>query len=138
MAQIASDLENNHTPWRRLLTLAIRLGFLIENFCIYLPKLFIGIPIQILIFLSAMLTVACIASVSSARGANCFFGRARIGRAQKRNGGGRGGKKKETLADKPLDFENSRSLTNGVSDWRGSDFLSDISCQNNVLLVASE
>ena len=30
MAQIASDLENNHTG-RKLLTMAIRLGFLIEN-----------------------------------------------------------------------------------------------------------
>ena len=85
-----------------------------------------------------MLTVTCIASVSSGRGANSFFGRARIGRAQKRNGGGRGGEKKETLADKPLDFENSRSPTNGVSDWRGSGFLIDTSCQNNLLLVASE
>ena len=31
MAQIASDLENNHTG-RKLPTLEIRLGFLIENF----------------------------------------------------------------------------------------------------------
>ena len=74
--------------------------------------------------------VACIASVSSGRGANSFFGRARIVRAQKKKkkiGGGRGGEENETLADKPLDFENSRSPTNGVSDWRGSDFLIDTS-----------
>ena len=58
MAQIESDLENNHTG-RKLPTLAIRLGFLIEIFSYnYLRKLFIGIPIQILIFLSAMLTLS--------------------------------------------------------------------------------
>ena len=50
MAQIASDLENNHTE-RKLSTMAIRLGFSIEFFSYnYLPMLFIGILIQILIF----------------------------------------------------------------------------------------
>ena len=58
MAQIMSDLENNHTG-RKLSTMAIRLGFLIEIFSYnYLLKLFIRIPIQILIFLSAMLTLS--------------------------------------------------------------------------------
>ena len=58
MAQIALDLENNHTG-RKLSTMAIRLGFLIEIFSYnYLLKLFIGILIQILIFLSAMLTLS--------------------------------------------------------------------------------
>ena len=52
MAQIASDLENNHTPGR-LSMMAISFGFLIEFFSYnYLLKLFIGILIQILIFLS--------------------------------------------------------------------------------------
>ena len=37
MAQIASDLENNHTG-RKLPTLAIRLGFLIEKVFIYLSS----------------------------------------------------------------------------------------------------
>ena len=78
-------------------------------------------------------TLACVASVSSGREANSFCGRARIGRAQKKKkkkkkfGGGRGGEEKETLADKPLDFENSCSPTNGVSDWCGLEFLIDTS-----------
>ena len=50
MAQIALDLENNHTG--RQPTMAIRLGFLIDIFSYnYLLKLFIGIPIQILIII---------------------------------------------------------------------------------------
>ena len=58
MAQIASDLENKHAG-RKLSTMAIRLGFLIEIFLYnYLLKVFIGILIQILIFLSAMLTLS--------------------------------------------------------------------------------
>ena len=58
-AQIASDLENNHIG-RKLSTIAISLDFLIEIFFSYnyLLKLLIGIPIQILIFLSAMLTLS--------------------------------------------------------------------------------
>jgi len=35
----------------------------------------------------------------------------------KYGGGGRG--RKETLADKPLDFENLRSPANGARDWLG-------------------
>ena len=54
MAPIASDLENNHTG-RKLSTMAIRLGFLIY---FYPLKLFIGNLIQILIFLSSMLTLS--------------------------------------------------------------------------------
>ena len=50
MAQIVSDLENNHTG-RKVPTMAIRFGFLIENFsyncCL---KVLIGSPTQILIF----------------------------------------------------------------------------------------
>ena len=53
--------------------------------------------------------VACVASVSSGREANPFF-RPRENRAsakkKKKIGGGRRGEEKETLADKPLDFEN--------------------------------
>ena len=62
--------------------------------------------------------VACVASVSvwfrsqeRPRNGILGFGRARNEtRAQKNESGGRGKGKKETLADKPLDFENLRSL----------------------------
>ena len=47
--------------------------------------------------------------------------------AKKKIGEGRGGEEKETLADKPLDFEISSSPTNGVSDWCGLEFLIDTS-----------
>ena len=71
-----------------------------------------------------------------------FSGLGRIERAQKLlEGAGKGGEEKETLAEKLLDFENSRSHTNGVSDWRGSEFwLAPLSpsCLNNVFPVASE
>ena len=33
--------------------------------------------------------------------------------------GGRGRGRKETLTDKPLDFENLRSPANAAPDWRG-------------------
>ena len=62
MAQVASDLENNHTG-RKLPTLTIRLGFLIEKFFIDFyrdshtnPYIFVGlthtelgVPVQKLI-----------------------------------------------------------------------------------------
>ena len=37
----------------------------------------------------------------------------------KNESGGRGRGKKETLADKPLDFENLRSPANAAPDWLG-------------------
>ena len=37
----------------------------------------------------------------------------------KEGGGGGGRWRKETLADKPLDFENLRSLANAAPDWLG-------------------
>ena len=40
-------------------------------------------------------------------------------REPKSEGGGRGRIRKETLADKPLDFENLRSPANAVPDWLG-------------------
>ena len=40
-----------------------------------------------------------------------------MGREQKKEGGGGGRGAKETLADKPLNFENLRSPANGVRDW---------------------
>ena len=53
-SQFRGCLEINHTG-RKLPTMTIRLGFLIENFSYnYLLELFIGISIQILIFLSAV------------------------------------------------------------------------------------
>ena len=36
-----------------------------------------------------------------------------------RGGGGGGGGRKETLADKPLDFENLCSPANAAPDWLG-------------------
>ena len=36
-----------------------------------------------------------------------------------RGGRGRGTGRKETLADKPLDFENLHSPANAVPDWLG-------------------
>jgi len=38
---------------------------------------------------------------------------------RKRGGGGWERGRKETLADKPLDFENLRSPANGARDWLG-------------------
>ena len=40
-------------------------------------------------------------------------------REPKNERGGRGKGRKETLADKPLDFENLRSLANAGPDWLG-------------------
>ena len=64
--------------------------------------------------------VACVASVSvlfrskeRPRNEILGFGRARNER------GGRGRGRKETLADKPLDFENLRSPANTAPDWLG-------------------
>ena len=37
----------------------------------------------------------------------------------KNESGGRGRGRKETLADKPLDFENLRSPANAAPDWLG-------------------
>ena len=37
----------------------------------------------------------------------------------KNESGGRGRGRKETLADKPLDFENLRSPANAATDWLG-------------------
>ena len=48
---------------------------------------------------------------------------------------GRREEEKETLADKPLHFENSCSPTNGVSDWRDSDFLIDTICATLFIAV---
>ena len=40
-------------------------------------------------------------------------------KSQKNEGRGRGKGRKETLADKPLDFENLRSPANAAPDWLG-------------------
>ena len=40
-------------------------------------------------------------------------------REAKNERGGRGRGRKETLADKPLDFENLRSPANAAPDWLG-------------------
>ena len=45
------------------------------------------------------------------------FGRGKNGTEQKKTERGGGGEEKETLADKPLDFENLRSPANGARDW---------------------
>ena len=58
MAQIVSDLENNHIG-RKLATMATTLGSLIEIFqLIIFLSFFIGNPMQILIFLLAMLALS--------------------------------------------------------------------------------
>jgi len=71
--------------------------------------------------------LACVASASvgfegKERPRNGIFGvfpTRKMGRGPKneREGWGRGWK--ETLADKPLDFENLRSPANGACDWLG-------------------
>ena len=65
--------------------------------------------------------LACVAGVSvwfrsKERPRN---GRARNEIRAKNDREGRGRGRKETLADKPLDFENLRSPANAASDWRG-------------------
>ena len=51
-----------------------------------------------------------------------FWAREKLNENQKMKEGegrGRGRGKKETLADKPVDFENLRSKANAVPDWLG-------------------
>jgi len=49
----------------------------------------------------------------------CFTRVKNGARAKKNERGGLGRGRKETLVDKPLDFENFRSPANGVRDWLG-------------------
>ena len=71
--------------------------------------------------------IACVASVSVGFGSkerprNGLFGilpARKMGREPKKERWGKGRGRKEPLADKPLDFENSRSLANGARDWLG-------------------
>ena len=49
-----------------------------------------------------------------------FWPREKWNESQKvKEGGGGGEERKETLADKPLDFENLRSPANAAPDWLG-------------------
>ena len=76
-------------------------------------------------------TLACVASVSVGFGSkerprNGSFGvlpARKMGREPKKERGGWERGRKETLADKPLDFENLRSPANGARDWLGSPIL---------------
>ena len=52
------------------------------------------------------------------RGLSVFTSR-EMKREPKSERGGRGRGRKETLADKPLDFENLRSPANAAPDWLG-------------------
>ena len=52
------------------------------------------------------------------RGLSVFTSR-EMKREPKSERGGRGRGRKETLADKPLDFENLRSPVNAPTDWLG-------------------
>jgi len=52
-------------------------------------------------------------------GFSVFCLRGKWGENQKKEGGGWERGRKETLADKPLDFENLRSPANGARDWLG-------------------
>ena len=70
--------------------------------------------------------VACVASVSvwfrskeRPRKGTFDFDRARNETRAKKGKRGRGRGRKETLADKPLDFENLRSPANATPDWLG-------------------
>ena len=66
--------------------------------------------------------LACVASVSvwfrgnQGRGLSVLTAR-EMKREPKSERGGRGRGRKETLADKPLDFENLRSPANAAPDW---------------------
>ena len=48
-----------------------------------------------------------------------FWPREKWNKSQKMKVGGGGGERKETLADKPFDFENLRSPANAAPDWLG-------------------
>ena len=65
--------------------------------------------------------LACIASVSVAQKSEergfWRFVRAKNKSRAKQEGGGWGTGRKETLADKPLDFENLRSTANDCLEW---------------------
>ena len=71
--------------------------------------------------------LACVASVSVEFGSkerprNGVFGilpARKMWREPKKERWGYGRGRKEPLADKPLDFENPRSLANGAHDWLG-------------------
>jgi len=52
-------------------------------------------------------------------GFSVFCLRGKWGESQKETKKGVGRGRKETLADKPLDFENLRSPANGARDWLG-------------------
>jgi len=52
-------------------------------------------------------------------GFSLFCLRGKLGESQKRERGEWETGRKETLADKPLDFENLRSPANGARDWLG-------------------
>ena len=56
----------------------------------------------------------------------------KLGREQKKGTRGWGRGAKETLADKPLDFENLRSPANGARDWLGWSNIIDM-CRSKVL-----
>ena len=67
-------------------------------------------------------TLACVASVSvwfRAKKDSRFWPRDKGNKGQKNESGGRGKGRKETLADRPLDFENLRSPANAAPDWLG-------------------
>jgi len=67
--------------------------------------------------------LACVASVFVGFGNNerdfWCFARAENGERDKNEIGGWGKGRKETLADKPRDFENPRWPANGARDWLG-------------------
>ena len=82
-------------------------------------------------------TEACVASVSFGFGATKDQGRGfsvftarEMKREPKRGGRGRG--RKETLADKPLHFENLRSPANAAPDWLGQSNNIDM-CRSKVV-----
>ena len=71
------------------------------------------------------MSLACVASVSvwfrskEAQRKTSVLAAREMKQEPKNESGGRGRGRKETLADKPLDFENLRSPANAAPDWLG-------------------
>ena len=68
----------------------------------------------------------CVASVSAR------VRREKLGREQKKEGGGRRRGKKEMLARKPHDFEKLRSPTNAASDWCGAGSVDYLALETSI------
>ena len=84
-------------------------------------------------------SLACVASVSvwfrsKERPRNGILGSPEMKQEPKNESGGRGRGRKETLADKPLDFQNLCSPANAAPDWLGWSNNVDI-CRSKVCFI---